>query len=58
MVPLPLFYAPDFDSERASSFASNADNKMVGRSFWLDISDRSIVMALTQGIGAHPANDQ
>ena len=52
------FYIPDFDSSPDSPFARDADNKLVRRSFWLDMSDRSIVMALTQGIGAHLSNDQ
>ena len=52
------FYIPDFDSAPDSPFARDADHKLVRRSFWLDMSDRSIVMALTQGIGAHLSNDQ
>ena len=52
------FYIPDSDSAPDSPFARDADNKLVRRSFWLDMSDRSIVMALTQGIGAHLSNDQ
>ena len=55
---MPQFYIPDFDSAPESPFARYADNKLVRRSFWLDMSDRSIVMALTQGIGAHLSNDQ
>ena len=57
-VPVSQFYLPDFDSAPDSPFARDADNKLVRRSFWLDMSDRSIVMALTQGIGAHLSNDQ
>ena len=57
-VPVSQFYAPDFDNAPDSPFARDADNKLVRRSFWLDMSDRSIVMALTQGIGAHLSNDQ
>ena len=52
------FYTPDFDSDPDSPFARDADNKLVRRSFWLDMGDRSIMMALTQGIGAHLSNDQ
>jgi hypothetical protein len=32
--------------------------KPVLRSYWLDLSDRSVIMALTQGVGAHLTNDQ
>ena len=52
------FYTPDFDSDPDSPFARDDENKLVRRSFWLDMSGRSIVMALTQGIGAHLSNDQ
>ena len=52
------FYIPDLDSKRDSLFACDADNKLVRRSFWLDMSYHSIVMALTQGIGAHLRNEQ
>ena len=52
------YYIPDFDSERDSPFARDAENKLLRRSFWLDMSDRSIVMALSQGVGAHLSNDQ
>ena len=57
-VPVVQFYIPDFDSAPDSPFARDANNKLVRRSFWLDMSDKSIVMALTQGIGAHLSNDQ
>jgi hypothetical protein len=28
------------------------------RFYWLDMNDRSLVMAMTQGIGAHLTNDE
>ena len=52
------FYTLNFDSDPDSPFARDANNNLVRRSFWLDMGDRSIVMALTQGIGAHLSNDQ
>ena len=52
------FYTLNFDSDPDSPFARDANNKLVRRSFWLDMGDRSIVMALTQGIGADLSNDQ
>jgi hypothetical protein len=33
-------------------------NKLVRRSYWLDVNDRSLVMVMTQGIGAHLTNDE
>ena len=32
--------------------------KLVRRGYWLDMSDRSVIMAMTRGIGAHLTNDQ
>ncbi|MED5574399.1 MAG: hypothetical protein VX955_09715 [Pseudomonadota bacterium] len=55
---MPRFYTPDLGDERESPFARDGDNKLVRRSFWLDISDRSVVMAPTRGIGVHLTNDQ
>ena len=52
------FYTPDLGTEPDSPFARDADGKLVRRSFWLDMSDRSIVQVMTQGIGAHLSNDQ
>lgn len=52
------FYTPDLGSDPNSPFARDADGKLVRRAFWLDMSDRSVVLAMTQGIGAHISNDQ
>jgi hypothetical protein len=51
------FYQPDLGSE-PNPFARDAGNKLVRRSFWLDMNDRSLVMVMTQGIGAHLTNDE
>lgn len=52
------FYTPDLGSDPNSPFARDSDGRLVRRSFWLDMSDRSLVLAMTQGIGAHIPNDQ
>jgi hypothetical protein len=52
------FYAPDLGQDHDSPFARDADGKLVRRGFWLDMSDRSLVLAMTQGTGAHLTNDQ
>ena len=49
------FYEPDLGSELDSPFARDANNKLVRRGYWLDMNDRSLVMVMTQGIGAHLA---
>ena len=52
------FYQPDLGADLDSPFARDAQNKLVRRSYWLDMNDRSIVMVLPQGIGAHLTNDE
>ena len=55
---MPRFYEPDLSSELDSPFARDANNKLVRRSYWLDMNDRSLVLVMTQGIGAHLTNDE
>ena len=55
---MPDFYRPDLGAEPDSPFARDADGKLVRRAYWLDLSDRSMVLALTQGIGVALTADQ
>jgi hypothetical protein len=56
---MPRFCEPDLGSEPDSPFARDANNKLVRRGYyWLDMNDRSLVMVMTQGIGAHLTNDE
>ena len=50
------FFSPDLGANPDDPFVRGADGKLVRRGFWLDMSDRSIVLALTQGIGANLSN--
>ncbi|MGZ0187663.1 MAG: hypothetical protein ACKVH0_06605 [Alphaproteobacteria bacterium] len=52
------FYQPDLGSNVSDPFARGADGKLVRLSYWLDMSDRSLVRTMTQGIGAPLSNDQ
>lgn len=52
------FFVPDLSSGDSNPFARDADNKLVRRGYWLDMSDRSVVLAMTQGVGANLTNDQ
>jgi hypothetical protein len=52
------FYQPDLGANPDDPFARDADGKLVRRGFWLDMSDRSLVLAMTQGIGANITNEQ
>jgi hypothetical protein len=55
---MPHFYQPDLGAEPDNPFARDANNKLVRRGYCLDMNDRSLVMAMTQGIGAHLTNDE
>ena len=52
------FYRPDLGANPGDPFARDGDGKLVRRSFWLDMSDRSMVLAMTAGVGAVLHNDQ
>jgi hypothetical protein len=52
------FHQPDLGREPDSPVARVADNKLIRRNYWLDMNDRSLVLAMTQGIGAHLTNDE
>ena len=55
---MPRFYEPDLGPEPDNPFARNSENKLVRRSYWLDLNDRSLVLVMTQGIDAHLTNDE
>ena len=52
------FYQPDLSENVDSPFVRDGGNKLVRRSYWLDMNDRTLVMVMTQGIGSHLTNDE
>ena len=52
------YHQPDLGADPDSPFARDASNKLVRRSYWLDVNDRSLVMAMTNGVGANLTNDE
>ncbi len=38
--------------------SSDASGKLIRRSYWLDMTDRTLVMVIVNGIGAHLTNDE
>jgi hypothetical protein len=52
------FYQPDLSQDIDSPFMRDGANKLVRRSYWLDMDDRTLVMVMTQGIGANLTNDE
>ena len=55
---MPDFYRPDLGANADDPFARDAEGKLVRRAYWLVMSDRSLVLAMTQGIGANLSADQ
>jgi len=51
------FYEPDIMSNPDSPFVRDGANKLICRSYWLDLDDRTLVMVMTKGIGANLKND-
>ena len=52
------FYEPDLTLDPNSPFVRDASNKLVRRNYWMDMNDRTLVMVMTQGIGAYLTNDE
>jgi hypothetical protein len=52
------FHQPDLGREPDSPFARDTNNKLIRRSYWLDMTDRSLVLAMTQGLGSDLTNDE
>jgi hypothetical protein len=52
------FYQPDLSENIDNPFVRDGNNKLVRRSYWLDMNDRSLVMVMTSGIGANLTNDE
>ena len=52
------FYKPDLGASPDDPFARDGDDKLVRRSYWLDMSDRSLILTMTAGIGSHIPNEQ
>ena len=52
------FYQPPLDGREEDPFVRDGENKLIRRSYWLDLSDRSIVLIMTQGIGTRLTADE
>ena len=52
------FYKPDLGANPENPFARDAEDKLIRLSYWLDMIDQSVVLALTQGVGAHLSNEE
>jgi hypothetical protein len=55
---MPRFYQPDLTANFDSPFVRDRNDKLLRRSYWLDMDDRTVVMVMTKGIGANLTNDE
>lgn len=55
---MPQFYRPPLDGVEEDPFARDGDEKLTRRGYWLGLSDRSIVLLMTQGIGTRLSADE
>jgi hypothetical protein len=47
---MPHFYQPDLTTNVDNPFVRDGDNKLIRRSYWLDMDDRTIVMIMTKAL--------
>ena len=52
------FYQPDLGANPDSPFVRDGRDKLIRRSYWLDMDDRTLVILMTKGIGANLTNDE
>ena len=52
------FYQPDLTQDIDSPFIRDGSDKLVRRSYWLDMDDRTLVIVMVNGIGANLTNDE
>ena len=52
------FYKPDFGTNPNSPFARDANNNLVRKSYWYDMTDASIISLFNIGIGAILDNEE
>ena len=52
------FYKPDYSNNTNSPFARDNNNKLIRRSYWLDLPDQSLILLFTKGIGKDLTNEE
>lgn len=51
-------FQPDLSLDIDSPFIRDGADKLVRRSYWLDMDDRTLVVVMVNGIGANLTNDE
>jgi hypothetical protein len=55
---VPRFYQPDLTLNVDNPFVRDAEDKLIRRSYWLDMDDRTLVLVMVNGIGANLTNEE
>jgi len=45
------FYQPNLSTDLDSPFIRDGEDRLIRRSYWLDMDDRTLVMVMVNGIG-------
>jgi hypothetical protein len=52
------FLPTDLSTDLDCPFVRDGEDKLIRRSYWLDMDDRTLVMVMVNGIGANLTNDE
>ena len=52
------YYQPDLSTDLDSPFVRDGEDRLIRRSYWLDMDDRTLVMVMVKGIGSNLTNDE
>ncbi len=52
------FYQPPLDGHEDDPFMRDGENRLIRRAYWLDLSDRSLLLIMTQGLGSRLTADE
>jgi|TARA_B110000444_G_scaffold247247_1_gene269665 hypothetical protein len=52
------FYTPNLEIDLDSPFTRDENNKLIRKSYWMDKSDKSLLMLMDRGIGSQLTNDE
>ena len=55
---MPRFYQPDLTVAVDNPFVRDGENRLIRRSYWLDMSDWTLVIVMVNGIGANLTNEE
>jgi hypothetical protein len=52
------YYQPDLSTDLDSPFVRDGEDRLIRRSYWLDMDDRTLAMVMVKGIGSNLTNDE